>query len=435
MEGIFGYPAVFILNVLGQVLDSYLYVNLIGHFFPAKHPGGVSKKQEALSTLVMAALLLGTDIFSGNNFFWYYGMMLLLPLLYAMLFFQEKLTTKVILCSLFTSFIISAEQMVMTLAGPLGNDVEHFGWLLFWFFLRRIVLKVALLFLARQLFIWPGESNISLPTGYWGLTLLVSGATNFLLTFFRTGSEQSAATFLLRLYLFLVPIVLLLVVKNLSVSAHKAQVSTAQMEFARTQNQYLSQQIGMMESLRKFRHDYKSHLFAMDALLAAGKYEELHQYLLSLHQYQYEGIHLRRFTDDEALNILLNQKATMAEKAGISFDCEVSLPPDGKIPIMDLSSLIVNLLDNAIEACATLPEARIRLRVHKSKAYLVFEESNTCKENILEKNPLFRTRKKNPEMHGMGIKIIRSITQKYHGKYEVKSTDSCFTTTILLLDE
>ena len=38
--------------------------------------------------------------------------------------------------------------------------------------------------------------------------------------------------------------------------------------------------------LENARHDYKAHLFCMDTLLNAEKYEELHQYLLSLHEYQ-----------------------------------------------------------------------------------------------------------------------------------------------------
>ena len=191
----------------------------------------------------------------------------------------------------------------------------------------------------------------------------------------------------------------------------------------------------MVESLRKFRHDYKAHLFCMDTLLAAGKYEELHEYLVSLHQYQYEGIHLRNFVEDPSLNIILNQKITIAEKYGIRFDTDIVLPTIGKISINDLNSLLVNLCDNAIEACATLPNARISLAIHKIKAYLILEITNTCKSNVQKTNPKFLTNKSNPEFHGMGIKIIKSITEKYHGQYEISSSENSFTTNLMLLDE
>ena len=91
------------------------------------------------------------------------------------------------------------------------------------------------------------------------------------------------------------PILLLMLVKTLAVMAENTRIAGVQNAAVRIQNQYLQQQIDMTESLKKFRHDYKAHLFAMDALLEAGKTQELHQYLLSLHQSQFEGVHLRQY--------------------------------------------------------------------------------------------------------------------------------------------
>ena len=125
----------------------------------------------------------------------------------------------------------------------------------------------------------------------------------------------------------------------------------------------------------------------------------------------------------------------MAEKYGIRFDTHIVIPNTGKIVISDLNSLIVNLCDNAIEACATLPNARISLDIHKVKVYLIIEITNTCKNDVQKTNPGFYTHKSNPEFHGMGIKIIKSITKKYNGQYQVFTTDHSFTTNLMLQDE
>ena len=84
------------------------------------------------------------------------------------------------------------------------------------------------------------------------------------------------------IFLVILPVFLLLLVKYLCMTGEKNRIISAQISQTKIQNQYLMQQLDMVESLRKFRHDYKAHLFCMDTLLNAKKYEELHQYLLCL---------------------------------------------------------------------------------------------------------------------------------------------------------
>ena len=50
-------------------------------------------------------------------------------------------------------------------------------------------------------------------------------------------------------------------------------------------------------------------------------------------------------------------------------------------------------------------------------------------------NPDFKSSKGNQEMHGLGLKIIKNIVQKYDGQYHVHSTDHRFTTDIMIMDE
>ena len=434
MSDFFSLWPVTVINTLGQLMDSFLFVDFINHYFPTRSGKSYSLWHKAVVTALMTAAFFLADLLSRNEFYWYYGLMLVLPLLYATFFFGDRLPYRWLLCSLFTILILSFEQLVMSFTSMFGLDPASMSQVLPWFFFRRICLKFFLLYLERKIFIWPRQYGIILPPLYWIMILLMSVSANLILTFFR-GADGTVTGLLLKGYVTLMPVLLLLIIKNMSMSSDRARTMAAQMESSKIQNQYLRQQIDMTESLRKFRHDYKSHLFGMDALLMAGKYEELHQYLMELHQYQYEGIHLRRFCDDEALNIILNQKASVAEKAGIVFECNVALPREGRILINDLNSLIVNLCDNAIEACALLPEPKISLDIYKSKAYLIVEVSNTCPENILEENPSFRTTKCNPSQHGLGLQIVRSIADKYHGQVRTEWENGILSMSVVLLDE
>lgn len=425
------------IHILGQFADSFLFVYLVNHFFHPRKGTTVSSAQTVIVTVTSAVLLFVADVLSKNNYYIYYIMILAIPLLYSVLFFRERLFMKVVICSIFTLLILTFENLFIILfhigfeAFDPGNPLY-----LFCFFLRRIGCKILQFFIIRKLLLWPREMQIQLPASCWMFLFLVSVEdTVMILTHISDKLPSLSLTLIAITFFTVLPILLLMLVKTLAVMAENSRIASIQNASVRVQNQYLQQQIDMTESLKKFRHDYKAHLFAMDALLEAGKTEELHQYLLSLHQSQYEGIHLRQYTDNVSLNILLNQKATVAEKYGIRFRADIVLTTNGKIVVSDLISLFSNLCDNAIEACATLPEAEISLSVHKAKAYLVIEISNTSRSDVCKTNPEFLTSKSRPELHGLGIKIIKSIVEKYSGVYQVDSTDHSFTTTIMLLDE
>ncbi len=437
-KGNFALPEVLILNILGQILDACLFIYLVNHFFPVRRQDNPSRFQGQIMTVLMAAILFGVDLFFHNAFYPYYIAIIVLPLLYSIVFFRGKLGDKITICFLFTTLILCLENINILFTKMWGiTTANNYSVYLFMFFMQRVIVKIVLFFINKKLILWPIETNIQLPALIWPLFLAVSAGNTLMLVIYQLplNIDDRISQTVSTLFLGTLPFFLLIIVKYIATAAEKNKIVSMQISQARVQNQYLLQQQEMVESLRKFRHDYKAHLFCMDTLLAAGKYEELHEYLVSLHQYQYEGIHLRNFVEDPSLNIILNQKITIAEKYGIRFDTDIVLPTIGKISINDLNSLLVNLCDNAIEACATLPNARISLAIHKIKAYLILEITNTCKSNVQKTNPKFLTNKSNPEFHGMGIKIIKSITEKYHGQYEISSSENSFTTNLMLLDE
>ncbi len=426
------------IHILGHIADAGLFVYLVNCYFTPKKHDFVFRQPNIFVIVIFAFTLYLTDILSNYNFFPYVTVMILLPLLYSVFYFQGQLITKAVLCFVLTYLIISFEALIIHLR-PRETDtaVAYLVLSLFLFFMQRIGVKLLLYFIIQKILLWPKEHNIELPVSYWILLFLLSlGGFLFDIIFAIPRLLPSyPQRILLTLYLSLIPVGLLFMIKYVSLAAEKNKTANAQIVQTRVQNQYLRQQIDMMDSLKKFRHDYKSQLFAMDTLLEAGKLEELHEYLLSLHQYQYDGIHLRHFVADESLNIILNQKASVAEKAGIRFHTDVVLPQKGKIDISDLNVLIINLCDNAIEACIPIQNAEISLTIHQTKDYLMIQCTNTCSHDVLKTNPHLHTTKRNPQMHGLGTRIIQEIIEKYDGQYHVSSTSNTFTSQMMLLDQ
>jgi len=424
------------IHILGHIADAGLFVYLVNCYFTPKKK--ISIPRNAAVVTILAVTLYLTDILSHYNFVPYITVMILLPLLYSIIYFRGQLITKAVLCFVLTYLVISFEALIIHLC-PRGTDIYalNFALSLFLFFMRRIGVKLILYFIIQKTLCWPKELNIELPVSYWILLFLLSFGGFLFDAIFAIPRILSSypQRILLTLYLGLIPVGLLFIIKYVSLAAEKNKTANAQIVQTRVQNQYLRQQIDMMYSLKKFRHDYKAQLFAMDTFLKAGKLEELHEYLLSLHQYQYDGIHLRHFVADESLNIILNQKATVAEKAEIRFHTDVVLPQKGKIGISDLNVLIINLCDNAIEACIPIHDAEISLTIHQTKDYLMIQCTNTCLYDVLKINPHLCTTKPNPQMHGLGTRIIQEIIEKYDGQYHVSSTSNTFTSQIMMLDQ
>lgn len=427
------------IHIVGHALDAFLFVFLVDHFFLPRRGTSIPRTQSIWAICIISVILLIEDRLAQNNFYAYCITITVLPLIYSLLFFKGHWLSRVTICTLFTLLIACSEAIIIFASFEffyIGEQVRPIIQLLS-FILRRIVSKGILFFVIKKALIWPRESSIDISDKQWSMIFFVTlcDAIMYLLIIDCADLIGHWIVSFSTMYLSIIPIVMLLIVKWTSLEAEKRRVLIAQTTLEKTQNQYLQQQIATLDSLKKFRHDYKAHLFAIDMLLTSGKYDELHQYLLSLHQTHIPETHLKQFTENEALNILLNQKVATAEKLRIRFQTHIQLSDSGAISASDLISLISNLCDNALEACAVLPDAYIRLDIHPVKAYLMIEISNSCQENILQTNPEFRTKKAHPDQHGMGIRIIRHITQKYSGQYHISCTDNTFTTNILLLDE
>lgn len=62
------------------------------------------------------------------------------------------------------------------------------------------------------------------------------------------------------------------------------------------------------------------------------------------------------FTGNLLVNAILQDAATRADRSSIRMENEVVIPDELPFPETDLCSLLMNLLDNALEAALRLPD-------------------------------------------------------------------------------
>lgn len=187
------------------------------------------------------------------------------------------------------------------------------------------------------------------------------------------------------------------------------------------------------EELRHFRHDIKQRYILEKMLIDAGNYSELERYCNESLKLVTKG-RLVANTGNLYIDSIINYKAESAAELGIEFVVEASAPKDGELNAEDLSICLGNLLDNAIEAVAVFQgEKVIRVRLRADKGNLFINVTNPYRMVKKEKG-IYLSHKADSGDHGLGLMIVRQITDKYKGQMKIQDENGEFDVAVLLFD-
>ena len=178
---------------------------------------------------------------------------------------------------------------------------------------------------------------------------------------------------------------------------------------------YQSLKSRMTESA-KTRHEIRHQLTAIDVLLRKKDYPAAADLLEQMLGGQSLRIPLA-FTGNLAVNMILQDAAVRAGQADIAFESSVQIPDSLNIPEEDLCTLLMNMLDNALEgAKKVFPEEDRHISVHirVSDGYLAIRCENSFDGN-LKKDRLGRllTTKNDNVSHGFGCRQMEEVARKY----------------------
>lgn len=194
------------------------------------------------------------------------------------------------------------------------------------------------------------------------------------------------------------------------------------MQQIETQREYMREATGRYEGTRVFRHDMKNHFIVLDGLLNGGEIERARAYLADMERIADVAPGVFK-TGNAVIDVLFASKLGAAEQAGVRVECALSIPQPCPIPEIDLCVLFSNAIDNALKACAVLPEERrflcMRARQRGSFFFVEVENSAGQKEDY-------------PVGQRLGLRSIRMIAERHHGTVETEQSEGVFTLSILL---
>lgn len=188
------------------------------------------------------------------------------------------------------------------------------------------------------------------------------------------------------------------------------------------QKQQYDYQLQQSAAIRRFKHDLVNHIGVLRELMNEKKTEEAREYIDTIWNIQ-DAFDLKIHTGDSSLDVIVNYYSYLAIKEHIEF--VVSGKLTGKMPLemFDMTTLMGNILQNAVEAAAktNVPRIRVELIEHRKEIFIVV--SNSAAERINTKSDFFMTSKKDRENHGFGLKNIVSTVEKYHGECYMESVE------------
>ncbi len=138
---------------------------------------------------------------------------------------------------------------------------------------------------------------------------------------------------------------------------------------------------------------------------------------------------------NEVLNTILRDKSLFCSMHGITWTCMAQGEALDFVEKMDLATLMGNALDNALEAVERIPDHKkriinVQICPRNNMMQILIENSF---DGMLNKigNQLI-TRKDDREYHGIGVKSIIAIAEKYGGFATTDAEDNTFILNILI---
>ena len=183
----------------------------------------------------------------------------------------------------------------------------------------------------------------------------------------------------------------------------------------------------------KLYHDLHNHIEAIYQCLIQGDTREAVRYCEDLRT-PVRQISQTVWTGDKALDYLISSKMALAGQEQIKTKVNIEYPHNTNIRSVDLTTILGNLLDNALEAAKTAPEGLrfLNLTIRRINAMLIIKVENGYGSTPVQENGKLLTSKKDKAFHGWGLKSVQTAADRYDGTIRTDYKDHVFQSVVTL---
>ena len=175
-----------------------------------------------------------------------------------------------------------------------------------------------------------------------------------------------------------------------------------------------------------YRHDLRHHMQYLAGCIENGRTEQAQAYIREVCA-EIESQKVQTFCENETVNLILSAFAGRAEESDVPLRVRAEVPHFIPVAETDLCVLLSNALENALHACQKLRQAGqpcdIELVAYEKSGKFFLQVTNTCPPGLTFEKGLPVTHEPG---HGIGVRSICSIADRYNGMYSFGEKDGRF---------
>lgn len=210
--------------------------------------------------------------------------------------------------------------------------------------------------------------------------------------------------------------------RSLTLQKEKQEIQSRLISYQQ-QYKWLNERI---EKEKKRRHNLRHHLRTMSMLAQEGMTEKLQNYIEN-YLSEIKEIGLQNVSSNPALDEVMSYYIVQAQEKKIDIRCRVDVSEKLLLNLTDMTVLLGNALENAMNACERCPEgdARIRVIIRQFKKNLLIKVENSIAPE--EYDVLGRKVRM-----GYGLESIDMIVRKYQGDMDLVREKDKFVLKVIL---
>lgn len=165
-------------------------------------------------------------------------------------------------------------------------------------------------------------------------------------------------------------------------------------------------------------HDIRKHLRVIREMAKNNNDRDTVEYVSGLESVPQLQQKIR-YSGNSVVNVILSYYAELCEKRNIEYIVDIRDRSVDWLAPNEITALLGNLCENAVEAAAHCITPHIELVIERKEAQKATYISlvNTCLEPpIKNRFGEYTSQKQDREQHGIGLKSVRKIIEKYNGQ-------------------
>lgn len=237
-------------------------------------------------------------------------------------------------------------------------------------------------------------------------------------------NEDLISTWIIQSMLFLFAVMIYRISRQHEMELEIAQLKQEQAGIIERDYQTLRR---TYEDNAKLYHDLHNHIETIYQCIVQGNDEEALRYCEQLRTPAGQ-ISQTPWTGNKTTDCLISSKLAMAEQKQIRTAVNIEYPHNTNIRNADLTAILGNLLDNAIEAASQAPENLrfIRLTIRRINDMLIIKVENGYGVTPKQENGTLVTSKTDAAFHGWGLKSAQTAADRCSGTITTNYKDGVF---------